>query len=104
MPRRNVDHSRCSSNSLAVDLGRCLAARLVVWLLPHAPALHAHVVCSSVIAVLAVVWMVHIRRAVEKAKPDDMYPGSSPVVVSLVLCWITWIPLLYPGIISTPIS
>ena len=35
----------------------------------------------------------------EKAKPDGMYPGFSPVVVSLALCWITWISLLSPGII-----
>ena len=55
---------RCSSSSLAVDLGCCLARRLSVWLLPHASALHAHVVHSSLIAVLAVqvVSMVHTRR------------------------------------------
>ena len=43
------------------DLGHCLAGRLVVWLLTHASALHVHVVHSSLIAVLAVVSVEHIR-------------------------------------------
>ena len=37
--------------------------------------------------------------SVEKAKPDGMYLGFSPVLGSLVLRWITWIPLLSPCII-----
>ena len=52
-----------SSLSLAGDFGRCLAGRLVVWLLTHASVLHAHVVHSSLIVVVAVVSMVHILVA-----------------------------------------
>ena len=51
---------KCSSCSLARDLGRCLAGRLVVWLRTYASALHAHVVHSSLIAVVAVVSTVQI--------------------------------------------
>ena len=57
-------------------------------LVPHASALHAHVVHSSLIAVLAVVSMVHIQK---KAKSDGMYPGFSPVLGSLVVCSPRWL-------------
>ena len=33
------------------------------------------------------------------AKPDGMYSGFSPVVISLVSCWKTRIPFLFPGIV-----
>ena len=88
---------RCSSSSLAGDLGCCLARRLVVWLIPLASALHAHVVNGSLIAVLAVVSIVHILR-----EYGMFLQGFSQVLVSLVLCWITWIPLLSPYIIFNP--
>ena len=57
-------------------------------LLPHASALHAHVVHSSLslIAVVAVLSMVYILGG-GQAKWQVF--GFSPILESLVLCWIT---------------
>ena len=45
------------------DLGCCLAGRLVVWLLTHVSVLHTHAVHIRLLAVVAVVSMVHILGA-----------------------------------------
>ena len=55
-----------------------------------ASALYAHVVHSTLIAVLAVIRLfIRWCTYMEIAKPAGLYLGFSPVFL-LVLCWITW--------------